>query len=387
MKLLYITNSRIPTEKAHGLQIMKMCGAFSDAGTELELILPTRKNEWYKGVSPYKHYEVKNNFKIKKIKTFDPIFLLKLPPMLKPPQGTFIKFQTLLYGKSIYKFLKQEKIGQDTIIYTRDQYLIPILLKFSKNVVWEAHDLPANKNKYARYWKKCSKVITITQGLADELEELGLNHENIFVAPDGVDLKIFSNIKESPAELRKKFDLPQDKKIVMYAGHLYDWKGAEVLAEAAVHLDESTVVVFLGGTNRDIARFKNKYGKQDNIKILGRVEHNQVPRYLQAADVLVLPNSGKAQISAKYTSPLKLFEYMSAKKPIVASALPSIREILNGENSMLITPDNPKILARGINKVLVDPALAEKISSHAFSEVGQYSWTKRGKNILDFITL
>lgn len=381
VKLIYFANARIPTEKAHGSQIIKMCESFGDAGISLELILPTRKNNDYQGVDVYEHYKVKNNFQINKLSTSDPLFLLKFPV------GTYIKLQTLLFGKSIYKYLKREKISLDTILYTRDQYLVPLLLKFSKNVVWEAHDLPVNKSQYARYWKRCSQVIAITQGLKDELVELGLNHENIFVAPDGVDLKIFGHVKDSQAELRQKLNLPQDKKIVLYAGHLYDWKGAQILAQAAAHIDKSAVVAFLGGTDSDIAKFKDQYSKQDNIKVLGRVEHYQVPDYLHAADVLVLPNSGKTQISAKYTSPLKLFEYMSAKKPIVASALPSIREVLNKENSMLVASDNPEILARGINKVLVDSALAERISSHAFSEVGRYSWAQRGKNIFNFITL
>ena len=381
MRILYIANARIPTEKAHGIQIVKMAGSFADAGVNLELVLPTRKNQEFKNVDIHTHYDVQNNFKITKIKTFDPTFLFKFP------SGTYIKIQTLLFIKSLRKYFKQAEIAQDDILYTRDQYLIPLLLKFSKNVVWEVHDLPRNKAKYARYWKKCSKVITITQGLSDELEQLGIDHEKIMVAPDGVDLKIFGQVTQSPADLRDKLSLPKDKKIVLYTGHLYDWKGAQVLAQAADQIDKSAIVVFLGGIDSDITKFKSQYGQQENIQILDRVEHSQVPEYLQAADVLVLPNSSKTQISVKYTSPLKLFEYMTAKKPIVASALPSIREILNKENSMLVAPDDPEILARGINKVLVDPALAEKISSHAYSEVGQYSWAQRGKNILDFLTL
>lgn len=378
MNILYIANSRIPTEKAHGNQIIQMCQSFGNAQVNLELILPTRDNDKFESIDIYQHYQVEKNFEITKIKSFDPKFLFKFP------NGMYIKVQTLLFIKSLRKYLKQQKL-ENTILYTRDQYLIPLLFKFSKKVIWEAHDLPKNKDRYSRYWKKCYAVVTITQGLKNELVELGLDKNKIFVAPDGVNLEMFSQIKQSSAELKAKFDFPQDKKLVLYAGHLYNWKGAQILAGAAADVDKNAVVAFLGGTDDDIIKFKKAYGGQSNIKILGRVEHSQVPEYLQAADILVLPNSGKTQISAKYTSPLKLFEYMSAKKPIVASALPSIREILNGKNSMLVAPDNPEILARGINKLLVDPALAEKISNQAFFEVGEYSWIKRAKNILDFI--
>ena len=89
MKILYISNSRIPTEKAHGIQIMNMCEAFSNADVDLELILPTRKNKKFKDKNSFDYYQVRQNFRIKKIFSFDPYFLIKLP------QGIYIKFQAL----------------------------------------------------------------------------------------------------------------------------------------------------------------------------------------------------------------------------------------------------------------------------------------------------
>ena len=380
MKMMYIVNARIPTEKAHGLQIVKMCEAFGDAGVALTLVLPTRKNPILDKISIYDYYKVKNNFQITKLRTLDPRFLLKFPA------GTYSALLFFFFGRRISGYLEKQTISKDTVLYTRDQYLLPVLLKFSQQVVWEAHDLPRNKTRYVSYWKKCSKIITITHGLKDELVTLGLNRENIFVAPDGVDLKIFGKVQQSPTELKAKFNLPQDKKIVLYTGHLYDWKGVHVLAEAASRIDSNAVVIFLGGTDADAAKFKSQYGTQANIIVLARVEHHRVPEYLQAADILVLPNSGKTKISSKYTSPLKLFEYMSAHKPIVATSLPSLEEILNSKNAILVEPDNPAELAAGINAVLNDSSLAKKVAEHAYLAVGQYSWTQRSRNIVGFVT-
>jgi len=108
---------------------------------------------------------------------------------------------------------------------------------------------------------------------------------------------------------------------------------------------------------------------------------------LFAADALVLPNSAKAKISSHYTSPLKLFEYMASRRPIVASDLPSLREVLrDGENAVLVKPDNPRALAEGIERALSDAELAARIGRQAREDVEQYTWEKRAVNITTFAT-
>jgi len=84
-------------------------------------------------------------------------------------------------------------------------------------------------------------------------------------------------------------------------------------------------------------------------------------------------------------SPLKMFEYMAAQRPIIASDLPSIREILNENNAVLIKPDSPDDLARGIEQLLKKPDFSAKIAKRAYQDVQRYTWQKRTEKILDFI--
>ena len=118
--------------------------------------------------------------------------------------------------------------------------------------------------------------------------------------------------------------------------------------------------------------------------MIGHRPHIEIPYWLKAADVLILPNSAKEKISQFYTSPMKMFEYMASQKPIIASELPSIKEVLNENNAILVESDNFKALARGIEKALKDNELSDKISQRAYSDVQDYTWQKRAENILNF---
>ena len=193
------------------------------------------------------------------------------------------------------------------------------------------------------------------------------------------------SIRLSQNELRQKLGLPQEKKIIVYTGHLYSWKGADVLAEASDYLSDDCLIIFVGGTETDIQNFRKKY-RSRKVLIVGHKDHAEIPMWLRAADVLVLPNSDKEDISKFFTSPLKLFEYMASGVPIVASDLPSIREILNEKNSVLVKSDDPEKLADGIMKVMEDEGKASSIAKQARKNAENYTWEKRARKILEFIS-
>jgi glycosyltransferase involved in cell wall biosynthesis len=349
-----------------------MCEAFSDLGNEVELVIPRRINKIKK--NPFEYYKVRKNLKITKLPCLDLIVLDRYIGNL----GMWVESSTFNFFSFIYVFLK----GTD-IIYTRDKFLSPLSL-FKKNIVFEAHTFPKNYFLYKQFIKRCQKIITITQGLKSLFIEKGVGGNKILVAPDGVDLEKF-NIPLNKEGCRKKLNLPIDRKIVLYAGHLYKWKGVDVLAEASKFLPENCLVYFVGGTEEDIERFKDIYLKFENIKIIGHRPHPEIPYWLKAADVLVLPNSRKEKISREWTSPIKLFEYMASGTPIIASNLPSIKEILNNKNAYLVNPDEPRNLADAIKRAITDKEMTAFLSKNSFNNINKYTWRKRAENILKFI--
>jgi len=115
------------------------------------------------------------------------------------------------------------------------------------------------------------------------------------------------------------------------------------------------------------------------ITFTGLLAPPEVPARLAEADVLVLPNPRSA-ISNAFTSPLKLFEYMGSGRPIVASDLPSLREVLrDGENALLVEPGNPQALVAAIDRIKKDAALGGRLAGQALQDVQAFTWARRAE--------
>lgn len=227
-------------------------------------------------------------------------------------------------------------------------------------------------------------IVTISQQLAQEYIDAGLPSEKILVEHDCVDLERFLPY-QSKEEARRRLGLPTDMPIIAYAGHLYDFKGIPTLYDVARMMPHCQFLL-VGGWEHDVERarqFCQSHGLS-NVLITGHVPQPELPTYLYASDILVLPNSGKHDWS-QTTSPLKLFEYMAACRPIVASKLSNISTILQNEiNALLAEPDCSSSFKTAIERLLSEPQFGEKLALQAHQDVKYYTWERRAERILQF---
>ena len=179
---------------------------------------------------------------------------------------------------------------------------------------------------------------------------------------------------------REVGSVPQPRARIAVVGA--GWWSTYTHIPALLRNDAADLVAICDTNARALARAMNLA----NVVFAGHVAPERVPLYQAAADVLVLPNTAQATISREHTSPLKLFEYMAAGRPIVASDLPSLREVLrHGDNAWLVQPDDPAALAQGIQHLLAEPTLAARLAAQAQEEVQAYTWEQRAERILSFV--
>lgn len=376
MKLFYLTNLRLPTEKAHGFQIMKTAEAFGLLGVNVEMVVPRRKNYIQK--------------------TFQEFYRLKYYPSVYWLTNTFGIVE--YFSKRSYFFLQRISFGmqafffaitkKDIVIYSRDLLLSFFLSLAGKKVVYEDHE-PKKKLRslYAFLLAHISKKVVVSEHLLTLYQQMGINSLTYIFAPNGVDIDLFTKTKSDHSIWNKHFSIPVGTSVVLYVGHFYAWKGVYTLLDAASLIDNSAVVL-IGGTPEDFSKVAQYISEKkiNNVYLHPFVPQYEIVPFITSADILVLPNTAKEERSLKYTTPIKLFEYMASGTPIVASNIPSITSYLrDGENALLVRPDDPEDLAKKINFLCSTPEIGKKIANTALLHSAQWSWEKRAKKILSFI--
>ena len=260
------------------------------------------------------------------------------------------------------------------------------LAAFLKNkVIFESHESLLDM-KRLRYFvfkqlvksKSFEKLIVISHALKNiYLKKKFLQNIEIQVAHDGADE--VNNLKT-----KAKLSGNEENLKVGYVGHLYRGKGMEIINSIADKFNDEVNFHIIGGTESDINTWKKKI-KHKNVFFYGHICHNEVGNYINALDICLLPNQKivepyggkdtKVNISG-YTSPLKLFEYMSHSKPIIASNFPVIREVLNEKNSILVDCDDINGWVNSIKK-LHDINIRQSIANQALADFHKYSWKNR----------
>lgn len=372
--LIYISNGNLPSKMAHTIQIAKMGQALSQKVNQFELVTGGDIQSAFQGMNA----EFQNWYGL-----HSRYNLIRLPLHIKVNYPFPSSYQNQAFYKlaSLYACLKAP-----SLVYTRDANTAKILLAIGIPVLWEEHHILDKESPYCKllHNKNLVGFVTISPEIAEAYFKQGLSPQKSLIAHSAVDSQSFLPY-QTKEFARHKLSFCQQEKLILYSGHLYDYKGIPTILETAILLPEYTFVL-VGGWEDDIKKVKEicKSKNIDNIKIVGHVLQTELIYYLYAADVLLLPTS-KSWEQAQRTSPLKLFEYMFVKRPIVASALSNIKTVLrHEENALLTEPDEPLGFKQAIDKLIKNPALANSLAEKAFQEVQYFTWNNRAEKVLEF---
>ncbi len=386
MTVLYFADTRFPIERANGVQTMATCHALAARGHAVELVV--RPDSAAVARDPFAFYGL----------PADPRLTIRTIPSSGGARARRARF--LIDAVRLAR--------RADVVLTRDLGLAAFLLQLPRSrrprLVYEAHgvadvvsaELPrllgnpalapsAAKlrrlgRRDARVWARANAYVTITRALADELTTRFGARDRVFVVPDAARQPAGSQAGPPPATT------PSPRHLVAgYAGHLYPWKGVDVLVRALALVPDARGLIVGGHPKEaDLGRIEalaRELGVSDRLELTGLVAHADVAAHLARASVLVLPNLASA-ISERYTSPLKLFEYLTMGRPIVASDLPSLREVLtDGRTALLVPPGDPQALAAALCRLAAAPALAAELAARAQALSREFTWSARAARL------
>ena len=238
--------------------------------------------------------------------------------------------------------------------------------------------------------KNMAGIVTVSGKLKSYYLKLLENPRlNIKVIRGGVDTSLFNpNVvpSEELTNIKKKGNI-----LVGYIGNFRYYQGLDFLIKAAYKLKEKNFhFVLLGGeTVQDREKMKKKIKNnslQENVSVLGEKKYEQIPPYLKAIDILVIPRPSLS--ITEFAFPSKLSEYMAMRKPVIATEVGGAREIIkNKENGILIPPENiPDNLTKTLLFLKETPLLREKIRRNAYKYVkNNLSWDKLTDELILFL--
>lgn len=393
MKLIYIANIRVPSEKAHALQIMQNCEAFADANARVTLWAAKRFNTGAlrKIRDPWAHYGVKRNFGLQRLPCIDLIVLV--------PNRTDV-FAKLAFYLQLWTFTLSAVIGalftRADVYYSRDA--LPLLLislfRPRRKLAYEAHRLAEpGRGRWlqTRVVRRVGTVVAVTAGLAEDLQALGAKPDRTIVAHDGIRAARFEGVPDK-AEARRELGWPEDAFVVGYVGRLQTLaldKGVSGLVDALRHVEGASLAL-VGGPDEAAERIRARWLRfelpPEAFLYAGQVSPGDVPLYLSAFDVAVIPFPRNLHFS-RHASPLKLFEYMASRRAIIATDLPVMSEVVrDGTTALLVPPGDSATLAQAIMRLRDNPGLREFLADAAYKRVmSRYTWAERARQILDKI--
>jgi len=383
--LVIVANARMPSPRAQSLQVAQSAGAFARLGVSTTLLHPLRTSATPlpAGVDVWDYYGLPKGARpvAEALRCID--WIDRVPRAL---QYVPARLQESSFAKSAA--LRVLGGHADAIVLSREaECALALVRKQRAGVFLEQHRVPGSRLR--RRWtlaacKGAAGVIAISGGVRDGLIALGVDAAKILVEHDGFESARFAGLP-SRKEARERLKLPHDAPLVVYTGGLLEWKGVELLVEAARALPDVYFAI-AGGMPKDIARLRTHAGGLANLRIDGFQPPELVPLYLAAGDLGVVPNRAKPAISARYTSPLKVFEAMAVGLPLVASDLPSLRELLHhGEDAWLVKPDDAVALADGIRLLVADSSLRARLGSTLRARAGEQTWDARAARIAAWI--
>jgi len=280
----------------------------------------------------------------------------------------------ILRSNKIFNFNLKKVINNFDYFYVRHLKTAEFLIKNNKKVIFEVHEIFSEQNKNIKILeefvlKNANGIIFVNEFLKNYTKEKFNLIQPLKVIRNGCGFE-FQYIKKDFSKINE----------IYYIGSFQKWKGVEFLIDAINKTNINLKIIGDGEQKNELQKKAN-----NNIKFVGYKPHNEIEQLLKNIKLAVIPNI--KDISTKFSTPIKLYEYMMSSTIVLAPNIPTIKEIIkDGENGFLFEIEDKKSFLKKLNYVLsLDKNTLQNISKNAYESVKNYTWDNRAKEIIKFI--
>jgi len=359
MRIVVLSGLCAGSSYAYAINTVKMAAGFHEAGHHVTLIC--RQAE-----EPLSH-------SVEQIYGVPAFEWIAVPTLCRPG---------LLFGQVAGRIAR--RLNPD-LVFVRDYSSASFCARWGIPTIMETHGHVGDRPFWLRQAARATRlpafraVITISPVLKEFYAEgLGMPAAKIAILPTGVNVTAFERPPERPYT-----PIASRRPRATFVGHLYDYKGVPTILGAAALAPEIEFNL-VGGADADLATTRERVATQalDNVVVHGRKMQTELPEFLWESDVLLLPPSANHP-SARWTSPVKLGEYLAAGTPIVATDIPALRTWLTDDDVAFIAPDNPQSMVDGIRALLANPGRAQTLSARGPHLARKWSYENRARHIIE----
>lgn len=365
-KINYVTFSSIPSSLPSSLQIIKTCESLSKYKYNVTLIKPGTGN---KKISINKYYGLKSNINIKEFSIFDSF-----------PRG----LNFYLYSLCCLFFILKKS---NSITITRNYFICFLLTLFRKKVILEIHHDIKIEGRVTKFIikylnilnkKKLIKIVAISNAVKNLfVNKYKVHAEKITVLPSGSSIKI-NHLSKFQNNKRMK---------IGYFGSISLSKGISTLIKLS-KIDLENDYFIYGGNKEAISKMR-MINKNKNLFFKDNIPYKEISKKMLTMDILTLPytrivkSAGDVDDISKFTSPLKLFDYLAVGKMIITSDLKVLREIIDTKNAFFV--QNYENIYEWKKNIIIAKNNKRKtfiISKNNFKLSKKYDHAKRAKQYL-----
>ena len=375
MKVLYAFPEPLPLERARGVQVahavVELARQGLDSSFSVELAYVPEGDQ-----HPTRYYGL------------EPPANLTLTPLSRAPGWPLSRLLPRLHSNRFFMNRLEQRIAALQATASKERLVVMVRhLKLAAMLIdrhpalplaYEAHEVFGDTAHVAkqdeqsameqRVVQRAALVLANSAATAARLKER-YGQRRIDVLPNGVDW---------PDTLPAK-DWNNAGQHIIYSGSFFGWKGVSDLVQATGELPGCRITL-LGGNAEQIERERVQLPANGaEVVFRGHVPHGEVAHALGEACIAVLPNRDDAD--SRFTSPIKLYEYMAAGCAIVASDLPALRETLADDAAVWVKAGDPHSIAQGIRRLVDNPDFARGMGERVREQARSLTWQARAEKL------